>query len=448
MNHRDDIRRIARDEHGSIAIFMTIMLIATGMIAAMLVQVEFGMRTSRRAGDSANALQVADAGVNEAVQNAPTIACPPTPPCSFTHSATVGSGSYTYTATQDQTLNNVWHVDAVGTDATGVKRHVKADAYGQAQFSSPMYVQNLLTVGAGALLDSYYSGLSNTTGCSRKGIISMADGSKVSFTSGGKGNANCTGRVIDTTWTYSMDGCNVYSTNPNVVLPPTGQANCPPAPYTQRINQDYPIQALTMPTKPAGTTVVWSPADGSLGTTFSCSPTNPLQAGAIYKYQTVTLLDGCYINWGTLTPSQYYSNPVTVWANDIEFGATSGHATNSVINAPSASTCPVSTGGWGYVDIQNNPNSWYCTGWAQTLKIYVPGNSTTVNYNGTGTAVWAIINGPGATVNLNAPQLQMFGALVAANVNVKSQFSWHFDETLQSVTTGKYTLQNWREEGS
>jgi hypothetical protein len=425
-------------DDGSIAVFMTIMLVATGMIAAMLVQVNFGLRTSRRAGDSANALQVADAGVNEAVQNAAAI---PADAASFSDTKPLGSSTYSYTATRDTTLSNVWHIDATGTDATGVKRHIKADAYGQSQFNSPMYVQNFLSVGAGAVLDSYYSGLNNTTGCSRKGIISMADGSKVSFTSGGKGNANCTGRIIDTTWTYSMDGCNVYSTNASVTMPPTGQANCPPAPYTARVNQNYPVQNLTMPTKPASTPIFWSPSDGSLGGTFTCSSTNPFQPNSVYKYQTVTLNDGCYINWGSLSPSSYYNNAVTIWANDVEIGS----VTNSVINAPSAATCPTNTAGWSYSDAQNNPAYWYCTGWAQTLRIFVPG-SNTVNFNRTGTAVWAIVNAPQATVTLNSPQLQMFGALVAGSVNVKSQFSWHFDETLTSVTTGKYSLYNWREE--
>jgi hypothetical protein len=424
-------RRLRRDDQGSIAIFMIIMMVATGMTAAMLVQVNFGMRVSRRAGDSANALQVADAGVNEAVQQAAFVAG-----TQFTRTGTVGNGSYTYTATQDTQQTNVWHVDATGIDATGVKRHVQADAYGQSEFTSPMYVKNFLSVGAGALLDSYASGVSNTTGCTRKGIISMADGSKVSFTSGGKGNANCTGRILDPTWTFSMDGCTVYSsTNP---FPPTGQANCPPAPYTTRLNQTFPTTSVQWPT-----TGITSPANGKVGTSFLCSALTPFNAGGVYAYQTVTLTDGCYINWGTLSTSDYYKNPVVVYANDFEIGS----ATKSVANAPSASTCPWSTAGWSYADAQNNSPTWYCAGWSQTLQLRVPDGSNTaqVNFNGTGTAVWAIINAPSASVTLKSPQLQMFGAMVANSVDVKSQFSWHYDETLTSVTTGKFSLYNWRE---
>jgi hypothetical protein len=424
--------RVRRDETGSIAIFMIVMLVATGMTAAMLVQVNFGMKTSRRAGDSANALQVADAGVNEAVQQAAFIAG-----TQFSRTGTVGNGSYTYTATQDPNQTNVWHIDAIGTDATGVKRHVQADAYGQSQFTSPMYVKNLLSVGAGALLDSYYSGLTVTTGCSRKGIISMADGSLTTFTSGGKGNANCTGRLIDPTWPYSMDGCMVYSgTN---ALPPTGQANCPPAPYTSRVNQPFPTTSVTWPT--SGVT---SPSSGKLpGGTFTCSLANPFKAGGVYSYTTVTLNDGCYIDWGSLTPADYYKNPVVVYANDFEIGS----STKSVINPPSALTCPSATLGWTYLDAQSNPPTWYCPGWSQTLQLRVPDGSSTaqVNFNGTGTAVWTIINAPNAAVTLKSPQLQMFGAMVANSVVVKSQFSWHYDETLTSVTTGKYSLFNWRE---
>jgi hypothetical protein len=422
------IRR--RNDEGSIAIFMTVSMIATGLVAAMLVQVTFGMRTSRRAGDSANALQVADAGINEAVQQAAKVAG-----TSFTRTGTVGNGSYTYTATQDATQTNIWHIDAMGTDETGVKRHLKADAFGESQYTSPMYINQFLAVGAGAVLDSYYSGLNTTSGCTRKGIISMKDGSKVTFTSGGKGNANCTGRLLDPTWAYSMDGCLVYSpTNP---LPPTEQANCPPT-ATTRVNKDFPLPKVDWPT-----TGVTSPANGSTGGTFTCSSTNPFLAGGVYKYTTVNLNDGCYINWGSLAASDYYKNPVKVYANDIEIGT----STKSVVNLPTAAKCPVTTAGWSYSDATNNPAAYYCSGWSQTLQMYVPnGGSGVVNFQGSGTSVWALINAPDATVTLKSPQLEMFGAMVTNSVQVKSQFSWHYDETLTSVSTGKFAVSNWREE--
>ena len=55
-------------DRGSVAMAMLIIVIVTGLIVALLATAEFGLRSSRRAGDSANALQLADAGVNDAIK--------------------------------------------------------------------------------------------------------------------------------------------------------------------------------------------------------------------------------------------------------------------------------------------------------------------------------------------------------------------------------------------
>jgi hypothetical protein len=287
------------------------------------------------------------------------------------------------------------------------------------------------------VLDSYYSGLNTTTGCTRKGIISMADGSKTTFTSGGKGNSNCTGRLLDPTWTRSMDGCLVYS-GVNA-LPPTGQAECPPPPYTTRINQDFPTDPVSWPT--SGIT---SPSTGKVGTSYTCTALTPLKADGVYAYNTVNLFDGCYIDWGSIAKSDYYKHPVKVFAADLEVGS----ATKSLVNVPTTANCPGSTAGWSYLDATNNPNVYYCSGWSQTLQLFVPDGALNaqVNFNGSGSSAWCVLKAPGATVTLKSPQLEMFGAMVANSVDVKSQFSWHYDETLTSVTNGKYSLSNWREE--
>ena len=51
-------------EDGSVALMMLVVMVVTLLLFAFIVTVEVGLRGSRRAGDSANALQVADAGVN------------------------------------------------------------------------------------------------------------------------------------------------------------------------------------------------------------------------------------------------------------------------------------------------------------------------------------------------------------------------------------------------
>ena len=115
--------RLSRNgERGSIAITMIIMMVVSMLVLTLLTTVESGLRSSRRAGDSANALQVADAGVNDAVKaiSAHT--------GSFSGSNNLGAaGSYTYTVTKDDD-DGVWHIDSLGVDATGVKRRILADA--------------------------------------------------------------------------------------------------------------------------------------------------------------------------------------------------------------------------------------------------------------------------------------------------------------------------------
>lgn len=415
---------LRRDERGSIPIMMSILVVASVLVVTMLMSVDVGLRQSRRSGDSADAVQVADAGINEAMQQLATVAG-----TSFTRTGTVGASSYTYTATQDATDARIWHIDATGTNSTGVKRRINADAVGESQFTSPLYVRDLLIVGAGAVLDSYRSGLNNTQGCTKKGVISLSNGSNITFNSGGKGNANCTGRIIDPTWPYAMDGCIVYGGSS---LPPMGQASCPPAPNTYKVATPFPLQTVNAPT--SGVTY---PATGSVpGTSFTCS-SSVLKGGATYYYTTITLNAGCGID-----PTSTSSDPVKMYAKNFTIGS----STKGQINAPTTGMCTVSTTGWAYLDQNSNPAVSYCTGWSRSLQLFVPnGLSGTISLTGSGTQFWGLIDAPDAAVTLQSPQLELWGAMVAGSVNVKSQFSWHFDEALSSLTTGKYGIQNWRE---
>lgn len=420
-------RPIQRDQRGSIPIMMAVLTVCTVLVVTMLQSVDVGLRQSRRSGDSADAVQVADAGVNEAVQQLASVAG-----STFSRSGTVGSSTYSYTATKS-TDGSTWHIDALGTNSSGVKRRVFADAVGESQFVSPIYINDAFIVGAGAVLDSYRSGLNNTNGCTRKGYVAVSNGTNVKFTSGGKGNANCTGRIIDTGWVYSMDGCTVYG---GAAMPPIGQGECPPAPYTSRTATPFPLQKVSAPT--AGVTY---PSSGTVpGTSYTCNSTtgaNSLKGGATYYYTTITLAAGCGIDPGSVS-----ANPVRMFAKDVVIGS----STKGKVNAPTTSLCPVSTTGWAYADANSNPSLYYCTGWARSLEVYVPnGIGGTVSFAGSGTNVWALVAAPDAAVTLQSPQLEMWGAMVAGSVNVKSQFSWHFDEALSSVTTGKYSVRNWRE---
>jgi Tfp pilus assembly protein PilX len=423
-----------RDQRGSMVILMMIMLVTTGLMVALLAEVTLGMRSSRRAGDSANALQVADAGVNDASQQIPTVAG-----STFTRTGTVGSGTYTYTATQDATKTTTWHIDVVGTDATGVKRHIKADAAGVSEFSAPIYVNNSLGYVAGATLDSYTGGVNNTTGCTRHGVISVSDGSNMSFTGSGGGNTNCTGKIpIVAGWASSMDACAVYG---GTTLPATGPAKCPPVPDTYFTGKQFPTTTVIWPT-----TGVTYPASGTTGGAWTCnssSGSSGLQSGAVYDFTTVTLTDGCGVSGVTLP-----IKPVTIYAKNLIIGSHSGPgSSHGIINAPTTSTCPVATAGWTYSDTANNPALDYCGGWPANLQVDIPtGIGGTINVYGNNTRFWGVVQAPDASLGIGDPQYEMWGAMDLGSLNASSQFSWHYDDSLTNVTLGKYQITDWREE--
>ena len=60
-----------RSERGSIVAVLLVAIIATMLAFAFVGTMEFGLRDSRRAGSSANALQLADAGLNDAMKTIP-----------------------------------------------------------------------------------------------------------------------------------------------------------------------------------------------------------------------------------------------------------------------------------------------------------------------------------------------------------------------------------------
>ena len=116
---------------------MMIMLVVTALVVALLATALSGLKLSRRGGDAANALQLADAGVNDALKQLSTTSE------NTLNNTTVSlgsAGSYTYSGTRDA-LQNVWHLDSVGVDATGVRRHVKADATTQSLFGIALFTQ-------------------------------------------------------------------------------------------------------------------------------------------------------------------------------------------------------------------------------------------------------------------------------------------------------------------
>src|SRR6266540_3980340 len=169
-------------ERGSVAMALIVIVVATVMVVALLVTTQIGLRSARRAGDSANTLQLADAGINDAAKAITAHTG------GFSGGSSLGTaGSYAYTATKD---GAVWRLDATGTDASGVKRRVLADAVDQALFGHAFFA--LAASELKGTADSY-TGPSNTCATS-PGMGVVGSNGSITFT-GGTGASNCRGAL-------------------------------------------------------------------------------------------------------------------------------------------------------------------------------------------------------------------------------------------------------------
>ncbi len=392
------------EEEGSVALIMLILMIVTLLLVAFLSTVQIGLRSSRRAGDSANALQVADAGVNDAVKAVTAHTS------TFSGSANLGSaGSYSYTATKD---GSVWHINALGTDPTGVKRRILADAV-----DSPLFGQAFFALAAAQLkgtADSY-TGTTNTCATSPANGIVGSNGT-ITFT-GGTGTKNCRGQFG---WAYAADGCIFYGQT-SIPLDangnnPIASGACPPAPDTFATTQKFSVPAVTIP---SGLT-----SEGA----YTC-PSNGTIPSGTHLYSSVTLQGGCAVASGS-TSVFYVTGGVTV-------GTDTGNC-KSVINKPAGSGACAST----------FPASWYQSGWPGTLQINVAGNATVSFANHS--EFWGVINAPQSLVTATGtgtPQVNVFGSVIATSASSAAQFAFHYDQTLaQLVRTGQYQIRDWREE--
>jgi Tfp pilus assembly protein PilX len=378
-------------EEGSVVMAVLVGVVATLLIITLLATTEIGLRASRRSGDSANALQLADAGINDAAKaitnHTATFSSPP--------SSLGTAGSYTYTATKD---GIVWHLEATGTDASGAQRRIRADAVDQPIFGNAFFA--LTNASMKGTADSYTS---PTDTCSNPGSGVVGSNGTITFT-GGTGTTNCGG-------TYPADGCIFYGQT-TVPSGATGAGACPPTNSTTTTQKFIPPPV----TVPGGLT-----SEGA----FTCPANGTIPSGT-HLYTNVILSDGCQVAG---------AGPAVLYATgSVAVGTVSGNC-RSVINAPPGSC-------------NTHPNSWYTNGWPTRLQINVAGNGTVSFANHAN--FWGVINAPNSVVTTSGggtPQVEVFGSVVAGSVDTAAQFSFHYDKSLsQQLTTGQYQVTNWREE--
>jgi len=434
------------DERGNMVIAMMVIMVATGLIVASTALVQRGLKTSRRSGDSANALQLADAAVNDAVKDVGS-----TPGASLpVTTKTLGSaGSYSYSATLDPTAS-VWHIDAWGIDNSGVRRHVKAEAAPESLFSNAFFVDSALALPSGVAMDSFTDGATLANTCTRKGILGTNDPGDLTYNSnGGNGNGqqNCTDAVwygSSNTWQYPVDGCVGYhdTNKPDVWPPQYGTPNhCPPTPYTRITEPKFSIPSVAVP---AGTSfVTQQSAAGNNNQNWPnvpCDATHHIPGGARYYVSQVTLLPGCEVDAAAGPAIIYTTGRVNI---GIQNGGSSTNRTPGM-NQPmtnNALLCPTYSG----TDWNGTTRNYYCPGWSANLQIYMTdGNTNTINF-GNAATFWGVIMGQNANI-ATAPQVEMWGALRVAGLAGSAQMMLHYDEALGNISTGVYAIRNWREE--
>lgn len=420
-------------EQGSIAVTVMVSVIATAVTAALLTTVYRDIRVSRRSGDAANALQVADAGLNDAVKSLRTATavvggCAGHPStAAFSRTSTLAGGTYTYCAfpDTDSAGRSIWHIDTTATDATGVKRRVRAEAVSEPLFPNAINVIASGSFSSGFSVDSFKDELQR---CTKKGIVGTNNPN--SFTFGNNGNnasENCQ-NTPNGTFPHPPDGCIAYSSDGTATIRASsvGPGQCPPG-----------ATSTGSPLFNAGTLGTPPPM---MGDNFTCDASTPLVAGKIYYYGSVTLEENCGFPaagpWPTMaTPTQIYANTLTIAGG-------SGASSLNPINKPpnNATVC-------GPTHNAAGANPLYCPGWAGGLVLNVLGNL--VKFSGNHSTFWGVIRAPSATVTWSgggASQWEIFGSMIAGSVTGAVQAQWHYDENLGSMTSGRYFAQNWREE--
>ena len=411
-------------EDGSIVLTVLVIIVASALVVALVGLTENGLRQSRRSGDSASALQVADAGASDAVAkasgfDAAVAATGPTPAgytCvastkTCTGTVTVNGSTTEVVATRDPaTTQAVWHIVSTATDATsGQKRRVRVDAVATIGPANALFVSSNLTLNSGTEIDSYRGSATAADRCTWKGYVGTNEAA--SMTLGTSGNSgNCRG----STWGYYFDGCISYADINPASFP--ASSGCPPPPAQKKSTPAFVPEN------------VYPPAGSPVDQPGACTAANPIPAGTHF-WNSVSLQEGCRVE-----PVDGTVKIVTL--GDVNIGG-SGNANPYLIHAPAGCT-------------QETDAACYASGWPGKFEISVVSSDTPtrVNLLNAHMVFFGVINAPTARLSSanGVNHLEYFGSLVLGEATAPVQLALHYDESLGGDRVGRYVRRNWVQE--
>ena len=401
------MRRVRRDEEGSIIMAMMITLVVTLLVAVALRTVTSAQTSSRVDQDRTNAFQYANAGIDQALYRLDRAELPTTTSgnytptvvngevTAFSDSITVGGSRFDVTAQQSPAgQSTYWKVRAVGTDPSGRQRAAIATISAR-----PLFDNGFLT-----LTNFYLTGNQTTPVAYRSSTCPTAAPScnvtpvpAFLATNGVFDGATQTIRHFAENW----QGFNMYGkATADEADVACGNRRCTGEGGT--VNNFTDAYLVAMPPEPP---VATCPNGGNI--------TGVIQPGNYVCNQPVNIT-------GTVTVGSGGNGTgiVRLWVNE-SFSAAAG----SVVNAAKEP--------WRF-------------------RVFQPTKPDGSQWSGSvcDANLWALLYTPGLRIDCpGSHQPEIFGAVVAYyHGGTGNQFDFHFDlDSAAKENDGIYVVENWRE---
>ena len=408
-NYRTLTSTWRKDESGSVLIVMTVVLVISIGLVALLVHVNGSLELTRNDQNRNNAFQFANAGIDQALfridsKNLPTTptgtyvpTLSGTPPklVSFTETLTVGSSRFDITAEKnppDQDAN--WKVRSLGTDPSGRQRQAVADITADVLFPNGFF-----TLQDFSLTGNQTSPVAYDSSTCVEALPSCELPTPIDGFLGTNSEINGSAATIDA-FIAHWKGFNMYGRATQAAADEAcARGRCGTAPKVRAITNQLQIQ---MPTPPAN--AQGCPNGGVIGTRGTTTTIAP----GDYICDNLNLNGTINISSGTGT--------VRIWANKT-FSATGG----SVINRAQVPA---------------------------RFQIYYPPQPEETSSSICDAEIWALMYTPGLWIDCNGShQPSIYGAVVAnLHAGTGNHFDFHWDiRSLTVVSDAKYVIRDWRE---